>query len=37
MPVGLYSDIKTHTKEKPPKIFNITFTILPFHQEKYPN
>ena len=27
--------IRTHTKEKPSKISNIAFAILPFHQKKY--
>ena len=28
-------NIKTHTKQKPSKISNITFTILPFYQKEY--
>ena len=29
--------IKINTKEKPSKIFKITFAILPFYQKKYSN
>ena len=29
--------IRTYTKEKPPKMSNITFAILPFYQKKHLN
>ena len=32
-----WQHIRTHTKETPSKIINITFPILPFYQKKYSN
>ena len=32
-----YQYIRTHTKENPSEVYNVTFAILPFYQKKYSN